>query len=235
MLTLVLLPGMDGSGCFFEPIVNALGDSVITKIVSYPYDKPLNYAELAKIVKSSLPKKSPYVLLGESFSGPIAISLAAENPTGLQAVILVCTFVTSPIPMPSFLRTLASQFPVHLIPKAVVLWFLPGIYSGNELEARLQNVLAKVSKDVWRERLLAVLKADFKKQLSEIKVPVLYIRATQDKIVPKSASELISLHQPNMVIADIVGPHIVLQTHPEASAAVILRFLGGTLVCNKIL
>jgi hypothetical protein len=54
----------------------------------------------------------------------------------------------------------------------------------------------------------------------------LYIRATQDKIVPKPASALISLGKQEIIVADIEGTHFILQTNPTASAAYILKILA---------
>lgn len=46
---LVLLPGMDGTGQLFSPLVSALGPDVETIIVRYPCDIPLSYEELEAI------------------------------------------------------------------------------------------------------------------------------------------------------------------------------------------
>jgi hypothetical protein len=39
----------------------------------------------------------PFVLLAESFSTPVAIRVAAENPTNLKGLILCAGFATSPV------------------------------------------------------------------------------------------------------------------------------------------
>jgi pimeloyl-ACP methyl ester carboxylesterase len=225
MLTIVLLPGMDGSGSFFTPFIEALGPSIATQVISYPYDQALNYTQLTQFVADSLPKNAPFVLLGESFSGPIAVSIAAAKPAGLQAVILVCTFVCSPIPVPKAFRNIASLVPIRLIPNKTVSRYLLGDYATEAMAARLNIAVSKVDVTVWRERLLSILNVDVREKLSEIDVPILYIRATQDKIVPKSASALISLQKQSVIVANIEGTHFVLQTNPTASAAYILKFL----------
>jgi pimeloyl-ACP methyl ester carboxylesterase len=225
MLTIVLLPGMDGSGAFFSPSIEALGSSVATQIISYPPDQAMNYAQLTQFVEQSLPKDSPYVLLGESFSDPIAVSIAAVKPAGPQAIILVCSFVCPPILIPKAFRNIVSQFPIHLIPNKVVSRYLLGAYATKEVATRLGIAMAKVGVGVWRARLLSILNVNVKKELSEIDVPFLYLRATQDKIVPKSASELISLLKPSIIVTEIEGPHFILQTNPAASASSILGFL----------
>jgi len=88
MLTLVLLPGMDGTGLLFEGFVSALGRELEVRVIAYPSTGALGYAELESHVREALPTRGEYVVLGESFSGPIAISIAAPRPAGLVGVIL---------------------------------------------------------------------------------------------------------------------------------------------------
>lgn len=233
MLKIVLLPGMDGSGTFFAPFIEALGSEFETQVISYPCDQALNYAGLTQLVVASLPKDASYIVLGESFSGPIAVLIAAAKPAGLQAIILVCSFVYSPIPIPKAFRNIASFTPVPWLPTKIVSKYLLGRYSTTEMDARLNTAMSKVDVKVWRERVLSILTVDVSKELSEIDVPILYIRASQDKIVSKSASELISLHHPSVKVAEIEGPHFILQTNPAASASYILRFLTDTGVKSR--
>jgi alpha-beta hydrolase superfamily lysophospholipase len=93
--TAVLLPGLDGTGEQFAPLIDALGPDVPTVVVRYP-DAPLDYEAHEQIAASALPRDRPYILLGESFSGPIAISLAAQFPRGLLGCILCASFVKTP-------------------------------------------------------------------------------------------------------------------------------------------
>jgi len=80
--TLVLLPGLDGTGDFFAPLVAALGDRIPTCIVRYPLAGATDYPTCMAIARTALPTERPYILLGESFSGPIAVCLAAGAPPG---------------------------------------------------------------------------------------------------------------------------------------------------------
>ena len=75
-VSLILLPGMDGTGQLFEPLVSALAGEFEIKVVTYPTSTPLGYSELEAIAREAIPKEGSYVILGESFSGPIAIALA---------------------------------------------------------------------------------------------------------------------------------------------------------------
>src|SRR6266567_2475238 len=75
---LVLLPGLDGTGKLFAAFVRALGAGVESRVIGYSPDEPLGYEELEPQVRAALPRDRPYVLLGESFSGPIAMRIAAS-------------------------------------------------------------------------------------------------------------------------------------------------------------
>jgi pimeloyl-[acyl-carrier protein] methyl ester esterase len=95
-VTIVLLPGMDGTGKLFAGFVAALGDAARPVVVAYPTDSQLDYRQLIDVARTFLPLGEPFVLLGESFSGPIAIALAAERPAGLFALVLCCSFAPNP-------------------------------------------------------------------------------------------------------------------------------------------
>ena len=65
-------------------------------VVAYPVDSVIDYAGLTDHVRTLLPRESPFVLVAESFSGPIALRLASAPPHGLKGIVLVCTFAASP-------------------------------------------------------------------------------------------------------------------------------------------
>lgn len=75
--TLVLLPGMDGTGELFRPLLEVIGTAWPVNVVSYPVGEVLSYEQLVDHAQSCLPG-GPLILLGESFSGPIAATLAAS-------------------------------------------------------------------------------------------------------------------------------------------------------------
>src|SRR5450755_3555099 len=95
---LVLLPGLDGTGKLFAEFVQVLSPKVECVVVAYPKDQPMGYGELEGLVVSALPNNRPFVLLGESFSGPLAIRIAARAPKGLVGLILSVTFAKNPYP-----------------------------------------------------------------------------------------------------------------------------------------
>jgi pimeloyl-ACP methyl ester carboxylesterase len=226
MLTLVLLPGMDGTGTQFVPFIQALGDDFKVRVISYPVDKPLDYTELTGFVENLLPKQENYMLLGESFSGPVAISVAAARPPGLCGVILCCSFVRNPLPKLAKLKFIIDLLPFALPPKKILNHLLLGKFSTPTLFSSLQNSLAKVSAPTLKSRLKSVLSVDESAKLQQLTIPVLYLQAAYDRIIPKSAGNLIKATYPGSNLVTITAPHLLLQTKPEAALNKIKAFIA---------
>jgi pimeloyl-[acyl-carrier protein] methyl ester esterase len=221
--TIVLLPGMDGSGTLFAEFIAALPRSTKAVVVAYPPDQALGYEELEAIARKKLPT-GPFVLLGESFSGPVALALAAGDPPGLRGVVLVCSFARYPLRAPGLLRALVARLPVWRTPA-----YLAGIVLlGRDLPQphlrRLSAAMTAVTPEAWRARLRAVLTVDLSGRLSAVKVPLLYLMAKSDRLVPRSAWELIRKSLPSAQHVELDGPHFLLQAKAVESAAHVEAF-----------
>jgi len=227
MLTLVLLPGMDGTGLLFEGFVSALGRELEVRVIAYPSTGALGYAELESHVREALPTRGEYVVLGESFSGPIAISIAAPRPAGLVGVILCASFVSNPRPRFAPCRHVIGLLPISATPLAVLNAALLGRFTTPLLRSELAKAMAQVSSDALRARLQAVLSVDVSAHLKTIDVPVLYLLAKYDRVVPLDALEhLIRLH-PATQVEPIEAPHFLLQAAPTAAATAVRGFLAS--------
>ncbi len=224
-MTLVLLPGMDGTGTLFAPFVAALDPSIKVRVVSYPTDEPLGYAALEGLAKAALPEHGPFVVLGESFSGPLAVMLAAAGHERLKGLVLCCTFVRNPRPAGRVLRPLAAWLPVGLAPDRALGWALLGRFANDALRTLLAQAVGQVALATLRARLLAVLDVDVSSQLKAMQVPCLYLRALQDRLVPAGAAALIVQLRPETEVVAIDGPHCLLQAVPEQTALAVAAFV----------
>ena len=59
-MDLLLLPGMDGTGVFFERLIENLPPGIDPVIVSYPENEPFGYEDLLPLVTSRFPKENPF-------------------------------------------------------------------------------------------------------------------------------------------------------------------------------
>src|SRR5438270_9623813 len=111
-----LLPGMDGTGHLLDGLADRLSARRPVRLLSYPLDQPLGYADLVSHVLERLPD-GPFVILGESFSGPVAIEIAArQQPT--VGLILASSFARHPLP--AWLAPLAGFIDLKWVPKGII-------------------------------------------------------------------------------------------------------------------
>ncbi len=223
--TVILLPGLDGTGKLFANFIRALGANVDARIIAYPTDEPLGYEELERRVRAALPTDRPFVLLGESFSGPIAIRIAAAPPAGLAGVILCGTFAKNPYPVLGWASPLAFLVPIKSLPRwwrAVLMW---GSKDATRAPRQAERAIASVSRAVVRRRIAALLTVDAGPALDRIRVPALIIHALGDRVIPSTATRWLLKRLPDAVVVPIEGPHLLLQSMPHECAAAVSRFL----------
>ena len=193
-----------------------------TEVITYPPDRLRNYEELSAAVAHSLPE-SPFVIVAESFSGPVALMVAAREPPGLKAVILTASFVSNPRPWISVLfGTLTGSW---LFAKPPPEWLIRLLAVGRSAQASLchavEMAISSVEPDVLAFRLEEVLRVDATIALGECPAPIYYLRGAHDRIVGNSAVELIRRVRPDVSVFDIPGPHLLLQACPKECVAVI--------------
>lgn len=226
-LHLVLLPGMDGTGSLFDAFIAALSGACTVHVVRYPTEAELGYHDLAHIARSFIPPDQPWVILGESFSGPIAIALAAEtaNQPQCRGLILCASFARNPRPQLGWFRPMVGITPVSILPPDALSPILFGRWSTPALRAQLRHALTQVVPQTLRIRLQAVMEVDVSNRLSQITAPILYLQALNDRLVPASSGDLIKDLQPQTEMVRLDGPHLLLQVAPQDSARVVLDFL----------
>lgn len=225
---LILLPGLDGTGKLFANFIHAVGAEVHARIIGYPTDDPMGYEELEHRVRAALPQDRQFVLLGESFSGPIAIRIAATAPTGLVGVILCGTFARNPYPLLAWAGPLAFLLPIKSLPRWVRAPLMWGSTTVTRAPKQAERAIASVASAVVRRRIAAILTVDASESLRRIKVPALILYARNDRVVPYAATQWLAAHMPSGELVSIEGPHLLLQANPQECAAHVLEFLRKT-------
>jgi len=224
---LVLLPGFDGTGRLFSPLHKELENSIDTVVLSYPNDKVMTYSDLCHYLKEELPS-SPYVLLGESFGGPLAMMLSTYADENLKGIILCVSFVKNP-------QVLAEKLirpflkPKHLqkkIPSWHIKTMLMNGVSDAILTRNIQAATAELSREVYFYRLREIADVDVTKILEGCNLPVLYMRATRDRMVFESSMKHVEKHTKNLSIDKFDSPHMLLQTKPKQTVESIKHFIS---------
>jgi pimeloyl-ACP methyl ester carboxylesterase len=226
-LPIILLPGLDGSGRLYAPLLAAGPRGLDPRLVAFPPDEPLGYDDLLPRCREALPTRGPYLLLAESFSGPLAIRLAAEQPRGLAGLVLAATFLHRPLnPLLHPVRSLVGARLFGLpMPPALVRHFLAGPDAPDGIVAEVRAAVAAVSPEVLALRSVEALGVDVRDPFGHVEVPVLYLQPERDRLIRTDVSEEILALQPDAQVVRLDAPHMVLQRCPHASLAAIERFL----------
>jgi pimeloyl-ACP methyl ester carboxylesterase len=123
-------------------------------------------------------------------------------------------------PLASFTRLA----PVRSLPLSLLSWWLLGRWATPQLEASLQSALLAVAPAVLRFRAAIALRAKAPISCRAISVPVLYLRATEDRLLSGSAGKQIASAIPHCTAEHIAGPHLLLQAVPQACARAVGEF-----------
>lgn len=216
-MELILLPGMDGTGVLFKPFLNVLSQEISTTVITYPCEQKLSYGELISYVETQLPKKTEFVLLAESFSGPIAYKIAKNE--NLKAIIFIASFIQPPNRLLTLIKTISFSF---LIPKRLphfILKFLLGNLAGKEHYELVNEALMKVKKEVLAFRMKEM--ANLPRDMTDTINKSIYIQAISDNLVCSKNADKISELSIESQIYKIEGSHFVLQVNPEKCSKII--------------
>lgn len=220
-MKLILLPGMDGAGRLFAPLCERVGRTWDIQVISYPAGGAQDYEYLARYVRDQLPHDDDFIVLAESFSGPVAYLLGVAPPPGLKAIVFVATFLESPRPVllwifKNIFRVVGRIRP----PRFIVRKYLLGSAEQTLYELFWEAVTANpIATMMARMNSILVLPVAER----QVRVPCAYIRPQDDKLVPKRCMERFKKVAPHLRLYEVAGPHFVLQANAEECVAVIER------------
>ena len=173
--TVVLLPGLDGTGRLFGWLIRELEAHAKVRVISYPPERFLGYPELADLVRGQAPA-GPYAIVAESFSGPVAVTVGATKPAGLRGIILSASFVVPPAPR--LLRFVPFELFIRLgIPRTLLHYFLLDSRSTMEVGPELALAIASVAPSVLGARVREVLGSNTSDSLRSCAAPVVFLAA----------------------------------------------------------
>lgn len=230
--TLVLLPGLDGTGELFHDLITELNDNLNIVTVSYSQEETIE--DYLSSINEKIGHNEQVILLAESFSGPIALHFITNHPEKIKCCIFSASF--SKTPFLSVCKTAAFLpnwfFKNTSFQKFAIKHYCYGKYFTPSLGERTQKVINKISSTSIKQRLLLLSKQQshnlIKDKNHNIVMPCLYLQADKDRIVRKFLSNALCKALPNINKKTINGPHLLLQTKPKESAKAILSFVNNS-------
>ena len=224
---LCLLPGLDGTGRLYAPLLTALADVADVDVLAYDSEQFKDYPELAEALAPRLPGRGHVVLVAESFAGPLAVLLAHRHPARVRGLVLAASFVHAPLPASRIGATLLERLPAIAPPLPILERWLAGGELPPALRVAFLTAMRTVRHDVLRRRALAALRVDVRGELAALQIPVLHLQAGRDRLIGRHAGRQILRCARDARQATIDAPHFLFQMAPEAAAVGIRHFLNG--------
>jgi pimeloyl-ACP methyl ester carboxylesterase len=218
---IVLLPGLDGTGDLFERVAPHLATEFNVTIVRYPNDPSLGYAGYVELARNAIGARQIF-LLGESFSGPVAIRVAAQLGPQIKGLVLAATFVRSP--WPRWLVQRASRVDPEATPKKLRDAVLMGAYGDRELAEKVDEIVRTLPRAVRTARLRAVAEVDVRQDFAALSCPILALHGRADWLVPMIAMQNAICRKGGARMIVFPAAHMLLQTCAADGAAAIIAF-----------
>lgn len=215
--TLVLMPGLDGSGALFAAFEQLVAGSWKYRSIRYPAELPSSIDAYAAHVEREIAAERSVILLAESFSGPIAIRLAARLGQRVKALVLCASFATRP----HLLVRWASHVPPALLSgmtrqRWALRWFCVGRHAPAALLGAVATELAQLSGHTIQRRLRMLIAPDAANTLADLQIPVLLLQPTQDRLLDPWAPKRLERLARGARVERLDGPHFLLQAQPQA-------------------
>jgi pimeloyl-ACP methyl ester carboxylesterase len=216
---MILLPGLDGTGKLFAPLLMALAEFDY-EIIALPEVGGQDYQSLTAWVRDKLPQQD-FFLVAESFSGPIAAALAGEEVKYLKGIIFVATFLSPP---DRLLINLSRFLPIRfLVSLPLAVYFHKLLFLGRAADKAFirlfQSTVSGLPSSLIKARLTAMLSLPLKLEVCDL--PVVYIQARADNLVSATKANEFSRYFKHIALEVIDGPHFILQTKPIECASII--------------
>lgn len=220
--TIVLLPGLNGTQNLFKPLVDKAPSNFNIITIAFPSQEHYSYQQLIQYVLEKISHlDGEFALLGESFSGPLALFVAQTKPKNLMGIILVATFITAPTIQVA--RFLPWSFGFQL------LKFASSVFCRNQPASVIGMVFSELQTlepKILAERVQSIFTVDAKAALRDRSAPIVYFRGKKDFVVPKkNINQILSIKR-DVKVVEFNTDHFLLQSAPAEAWDAISSFAG---------
>jgi pimeloyl-ACP methyl ester carboxylesterase len=190
---LVLVPGMDGTGRLFYRQVPRLARryQVTTyRLRDNAASMDVLVADLADVIRSLTGGGRPATVVGESFGGTVALSLALARPDLVAALVVINSFPRFLPQLRLHLAILALQMvPWQTMPivRRLTAFRMHSKHTHRAEIRRFMELTADATRGGYLGRLRILTQYDVRDRLGEVGAPTLFLASERDHLVPAVA------------------------------------------------
>lgn len=179
--------------------------------------EPWGSAEYAEHLATALAGSGPFVVVGHSFGGRVAVRLAASHPELVSALVLTgvpLVRATAPPKAALGLRVAKRLRAARLLPESVV----------ERVRRRSGSEDYRAASGVMRDVLVRVVREDYRETLRGLDLPVHLVWGADDDAAPLAGARLAAELIPGATLEVVPGAGHLLE--PDLAAAVRARLLA---------
>jgi pimeloyl-ACP methyl ester carboxylesterase len=189
----VLVPGMDGTGTLFYRQLPLLART--HRVVTYALrdtatDMDTLVDDLAGIIEAVNPADGKAIVIGESFGGTLAMSLALARPERVAALVILNSFpyFKPQVHLRLALYGLAAMpWGAMRLVRRLTAWRLHSAHTRRDEIRRFLELTAATTKQGYVNRLRILRAYDIRGRLAALRPPTLFLAAERDRLVPSIA------------------------------------------------
>lgn len=228
--TVVLVPGMDGTGKLFYRQVPLLARS--HRVVTYTLRNAaptmdVLVTDLARLIDTAAPAERRAIIIGESFGGALALSLALAKPEQVSGLVILNSF---PYFAPQF-RLRIAALGLSALPwgamglvRRLTAFRLHSPHTRPEEIQRFMELTARASREGYLNRLKLLTQYDVRHRLHELRPPTLFLAADRDHLVPSVAqARYMAARMPGSVLRVLEGHGHICLIAPDIDLEQLLK------------
>jgi pimeloyl-ACP methyl ester carboxylesterase len=177
-------------------------------------------SDYAKLIANFIPETKPFVIVGHSMGGAIAIELSLTFPNRLLGMVLVCTGAKLKVD-PDILESLT----LGKVPTGMLENLFGDSYRYDKMP-NIMDEMNKVSPQIYQADYSACNKFNRVNDLRSINIPVQIIASEEDKMTPLKFAEFLNQNISDSKLVTIKGAgHMCMIEKPHEVTNAIIDFL----------
>ena len=206
----VLLPGLHGSRALFSSFVALAPAWARCRPLALPSIGGQTFDALAESLLPELKPLEGFVLLGESFSGPIAARLAFRLGQKVALLVLCNPLVEMPF---GFSAGLAAA---GVTSRWMPAWCAAALLAAGDraLGREALREVRLLPRETLEGRLAAAFSATVDELAPLLGAPLLAVLGSKDRLVSRARTRALLRGVPFSTAVDLSGPHLIVQAKP---------------------
>ncbi|MGH1486356.1 MAG: hypothetical protein ACRBCI_09040 [Cellvibrionaceae bacterium] len=227
-IKVVLLPGMDGTGLLFKPLLDIIPNDINIEVIPLSQETDQSVESEVKRIEKIISDEN-IILFAESYSGRIAYELAKRSKISIKHIIFVASFLSTPSLLSSLLSKLAQYFPIsilrkRIVPQNIINWLCFRSVNSTALINLLYESINSVDACILKARLANI--SCLLKPQQILSIETTYIQASHDLFISNHAlTEIQQLFQ-SVDLQKVSGGHFIAQANPQACLTIITNIIN---------